>query len=385
MDFELTEEQRALRRATADFAREEIAPRVARMDAEDRFPGSLRDSMRRRGLWGLPFPAAYDGGGLGYLDYVIALEQIAQESLAVAATLSVHTMAAATVFHHGTDEQRRRWLPPLLAGDEVGTFSFTELATGSNPAAITTTAERNGHGFVLSGQKMFASNSTLGGAAIIFAKDKEQDDRITAFVVAKHGEGYRPGTPVRKMGLGGFETAPFVLDGYRVAEDGVLGGEAMRGRGFDVLLDMITIGKLGIAAQSLGLAGRALREAVTYAGQRRQLNKPLRMFSTIQALVAEMATAVEASRWMAYHAAFRRDAGHGIAVEAAMAKLFCAETAKVVVDKSLSVHGCYGYTKEFTVERLYREVKLGELYEGTPEMQKLLIASKVLWQGEARQ
>jgi alkylation response protein AidB-like acyl-CoA dehydrogenase len=224
---------------------------------------------------------------------------------------------------------------------------------------------------------MFSSNSTHDGVAIVFAK--ENGNQISAFIVPKNSPGFKREERVRKMGLGGFETAPFTLTNVFVPEENLLGGDAQRGKGFQILLDIISIGKLGIAAQSLGLAQRALEEAIKYAGQRTKSEKPIRTLPTIQTLIAEMAVEVEASRWLTYHAASQREIGKSIVVDGAMAKLFSTESAKRVVDKSMSVHGCYAYTKEFPIERLYREVKLGELYEGTPEMQKILIASKVLY------
>ncbi len=379
MNFELTAEQEGVRARTREFAASQIRPRVECMDGEDRFPAEIWEGMKRYRLWGLPYPKLHGGSQEGYLSLVLAIEEMSRESVAVAATLSVHTMAAATIFHYGTDQQKRRFLPPLLSGEKIGSFAFTEAATGSDPQAITTTATGKKGCFVLNGTKLFSSNSTLDGFAVVFAKDQEKEGQITAFIVPKDVQGFTVSKPVRKMGMGGFETAPFTLTEVCIPEENAVGGEPGRGRGFQILMDIISIGKLGVAAQSLGLAERAMEEAVKYAGQRKQLNKPLRMFPTIQTLIAEMATEIEASRWLTYYAAFAREEGKSIILEGAMAKLFGAQTAKRVVDKSMSIHGCYAYTKDFTVERLYRDVKLAELYEGTNEMQKILIASRVLW------
>ena len=377
MDFSLTQAQKAVREKTKTFAAKVIPPCIAAMEQEDCFPAAVWTGMKENGLWGLPYPKTYGGTGEGYLGYVLALEEISRQSVAVGATLSVHTLAAGALYHYGTDEQKSIFLPELLRGEKIGSFSFTETATGSDPAAITTFARETEAGFVLNGRKMFSSNSTHEGVAIVFAKDDE--NQISAFIVPKNTPGFQGEERVRKMGLGGFETAPFTLVDVVVPRANLLGGQAQRGKGFQILMDVISIGKLGIAAQSLGLAQRALEEAIRYAGQRARGNKPLRMLPTIQTLVAEMAVEVEASRWLTYHAAARRESGQSIVLEGAMAKLFSSESAKRVVDKAMSVHGCYAYTKDFPVERLYREVKLGELYEGTPEMQKVLIASKVLY------
>ncbi len=379
MDFELKEAQKTIHSKTKGFAVEHIRPRLAEMQSCDRFPAQIREGMREFKFWGLPYPKPYGGTDEGYLSYALALEAISEESAAVGATLSVHTMAAATIFHYGTEEQKRAFLPPLLTGEQVGSFSFTEAATGTDPVAIKTVATREVGRFILNGSKMFSSNSTLDGIAIVFARDEEREGSISAFIVPKHATGFETGSLISKSGLNGFETAPFTLNGVSIPEENVVGGEAGRGKGFAMLLDIISIGKMGIAAQSLGMAERALEESLEYAAHRKQLNKPLRMFPTIQALVAEMVTEIEASRWLVYHAAALRQQGKSIGLEGAMAKLFCARSAERVIDKAMSIHGCYAYTRDFTVERLYRDVKLGQLYEGTEEIQKIIIASKILW------
>lgn len=377
MDFTLTDAQVVVQRKARMLATEIVSPHLDAMEREDRFSVEVWNGMKESRLWGLPYPEEYGGSGDGYVSYVLALEEISRQSVAVGATLSVHTLGAGALYHYGTSEQRRKFLPPLLTGEQIGSFSFTEPATGSDPAAITTTFVKTDKGFQLNGRKMFSSNSTHDGVAIVFAKENE--NQVSAFIVPKNSPGFKREERVRKMGLGGFETAPFTLTNVFVPEENLLGGEAQRGKGFQILLDIISIGKLGIAAQSLGLAQRALEEAIKYASQRKKSEKPIRMLPTIQTLIAEMAVEVEASRWLTYHAASQREIGKSIALEGAMAKLFSTESAKRVVDKAMSVHGCYAYTKDFPIERLYREVKLGELYEGTPEMQKILIAAKVLY------
>ena len=377
MDFTLTDAQVVVQRRARSFATEIVSQHIDAMDHEDRFPVAVWNAMKESRLWGVPYPEEYGGSGEGYISYVLALEEIARQSVAVGATLSVHTLATGALYHYGTPEQRRKYLPPLLSGEQIGSFSFTEKATGSDPAAITTTFVKTEKGFQLNGRKMFSSNSTHDGVAIVFAKENE--NQVSAFIVPKNSPGFKREERVRKMGLGGFETAPFTLTNVFVPEENLLGGDAQRGKGFQILLDIISIGKLGIAAQSLGLAQRALEEAIKYAGQRTTREKPIRTLPTIQTLIAEMAVEVEASRWLTYHAASQREIGKSIVLDGAMAKLFSTESAKRVVDKSMSVHGCYAYTKEFPIERLYRDVKLGELYEGTPEMQKILIAAKVLY------
>ncbi|HKU73756.1 MAG TPA: acyl-CoA dehydrogenase family protein [Pyrinomonadaceae bacterium] len=377
MDFTLTDAQVVVQRKARMLATEIVAQHLEAMDREDRFSVEVWNGMKESRLWGVPYPAEFGGSGDGYISYVLALEEISRQSVAVGATLSVHTLCAGALYHYGTTEQKRKFLPPLLSGEQIGSFSFTEKATGSDPAAITTTAVKTDNGFQLNGKKMFSSNSTHDGVAIVFAKENE--NQISAFIVPKNVPGFKREERVRKMGLGGFETAPFTLTNVFVPDENLLGGDAQRGKGFQILLDIISIGKLGIAAQSLGLAQRALEEAIKYAGQRTKSDKPLRMLPTIQTLIAEMAVEIEASRWLTYHAAAQREMGKSIALDGAMAKLFSTESAKRVVDKAMSVHGCYAYTKDFPIERLYREVKLGELYEGTPEMQKILIAAKVLY------
>ena len=377
MDFTLTDAQAVVQRKARVLATEIVSQHIDAMEREDRFSVEVWNALKESRLWGLPYPEEYGGSAEGYVSYVLALEEISRQSVAVGATLSVHTLATGALYHYGTSEQRRKFLPPLLTGEQIGSFSFTEKATGSDPAAITTTFVKTDKGFQLNGRKMFSSNSTHEGVAIVFAKENE--NQVSAFIVPKNSPGFKREERVRKMGLGGFETAPFTLTNVFVPEENLLGGEAQRGKGFQILLDIISIGKLGIAAQSLGLAQRALEEAIKYASQRKKSDKPIRMLPTIQTLIAEMAVEVEASRWLTYHAASQREIGKSITLEGAMAKLFSTESAKRVVDKAMSVHGCYAYTKDFPIERLYRDVKLGELYEGTPEMQKILIAAKVLY------
>jgi alkylation response protein AidB-like acyl-CoA dehydrogenase len=377
--WELTAGQEGVRARAAEVAAEVVAPRVARLEADRGFAADVWDAFRSADLCGVPLAEAHGGSGAGWVAFAAALAELAGASLGMSGALGVHTMAAAAIEAYGTDEQRARLLPDLSSGEAVGTLSFTERGTGSDPARIMTTATPDGDGFVLQGQKWFATNSPLAGPACIAARDEGRDGRLTAFLVDKGAPGLTIGEPIRTMGAAGLQTASIDLHGVRVGADAVLGGEEQRGNGFEVFQVGVSSGRLALAAQSLGMAARALDESIAYARQRTQLNRSIAMLPTIQTLLADMATDIEAMRQLVAWCARRRDETPQIRTEAATTKLFCATVGRQVVDRAMSVHGAYGYTTDFVVERLYRDAKLPELVEGTPEMQRVIVAQDLLW------
>lgn len=374
MTFNLSEKHIEVRDIARKFSVDEIQPRLAMMDELDQYPAALRKAMTEYGLWGLALPAEYGGAGKGYLAYVVALEEMAKEGMAAAGTLAVHTLCMETVYRYGTEEQKRQYLPALASGQDIGSFSFTETTTGSNPGAMEVELSRAGSGYVLNGTKTFSSNSPHDGVTTVFARDAEKGGALSVVVIRKGCEGFMLHEPITKMGMYGFETAAYSMNNIAISPEQILGGESGRRKGFSILLDVIAVGRMAIAAQALGAAERAFEEACKYAAVRVQHGKPINNYQAIQVLIANMATEIEAARGVVYKAAAMRDENKNISSEGAQAKLFATQAAKRVVDMSLSIHGAYGYTKEHVVERLYREVKLCELYEGTHEMLQVLIA-----------
>ena len=379
MDFDYTEEQTLLRETVRKFAKEKLLPRIPRGGEQHPFAYNHLKEFSQLGFLGMPILEQYGGMPLDGVSEAIVIEELSRCDAAFGFFVAMHSgLVCRTISNWGTEEQKKFYLPLLASGEKYGVCSPAEIGSISEAENFVCRAEKKGDKYVLNGTKFFSSDLTVEDFAIVFAKDTEKDSQISAFIVPKNSNGFRNGEFVSNTGLGGFVIKPFTLTDVVVPEENVIGGEGVRGKGLELLLDIIPIGKLGIAARSLGLAERALEEAIKYSSERVQRKKPIQTYPTIQTLIAEMATEIEASRWMLYHAASQREKGKNISLEGAMAKLFCTRTAKRVIDKALSVHGCYGYTKDFIIERLYREVKLGELYEGTHEMQKILIASKIL-------
>jgi len=378
MDLVLTEEQEMMRKMVRDFAQKEVAPIAAEIDEKGVMPLDNIKKMARLGLLGLTTSEKYDGCGADVVSYVIAIEELAKACASTAIILAVqNSLVCAGIEKFGTEEQKTKYLRPLARGEKLGAFALTEPGAGCDAAAQSTTAVKDGDAYVLNGSKHFITNGGYADTLIVFAMtDKAQRSKgITAFLVEKTFKGFAVGKEEHKMGIRGSNTCELVFTDMRVPAINVLGGE---GQGFKIALTMLDGGRIGVAAQAIGIAQAAYEAAVKYSKERVQFGKPICEFQAIQWMIADMATRIEAARLLTYSAALKKQAGQRYSKEASMAKLFASETATFVVDRALQVHGGYGYMKEYPVERFYRDAKITELYEGTSEVQRMVIARAAL-------
>ncbi len=377
MDFQLSEQHRMIRDLARDFARGEIEPVAARLDAEKAFPHEILSKAAGLGLMGITVPAEYGGAGLDMLAYILVLEEVAKACASTCVILSVHnTLANGSILRFGNDAQRQRWLPDAAAGRTLGAYLLTEPGAGSDAANLSCRAETVPGGWRLRGSKAFISNGAQADFGIIYAvTDAGQGARaISAFILDLHAEGVQRGPEERKMGLNASSTVMVTLEDAFVPSDGLLGE---LGQGLKIALAMLDAGRIGIAAQSLGIAEAALDESRRYASEREQFGAPIASFQSIQWHLVEMALQVEASRLLTYRAAVEYGAGRPITKGAAMAKLFASRAAVFCAEKAVQVHGGYGYLKDFKVERLFRDARVLEIYEGTTEVQHLVIARQL--------
>ncbi|BDD88960.1 acyl-CoA dehydrogenase [Desulfofustis limnaeus] len=380
MIFELTEEQRLIRDTVRDFAVEEIAPTATIRDEEERFDRALMfDKLAELGLTGIIFPEEYSGGGADYLSYAIAVEELSRVCASTGVTLSAHiSLCANPIFLFGTEEQKQRFLAPLASGEKLGAFGLTEPAAGSDAGSTRTTAVRQGDGWLLNGTKIFITNAGDAETYVVLARtDKEAKKHhgISAFIVEKGTPGFTFGKKERKMGIRSSPTMELVFDNCLIPEDQLLGSE---GEGFRVAMKTLDGGRIGIAAQALGIAQGALDQAVAYARERMQFGSPIGSFQGVQFQLADMATQTEAARLLVYQAAYRAGAGQSYSQASAMAKLMASETAMKVTTQAVQIFGGYGYTREFPVERMMRDAKITEIYEGTSEIQRLVIGNTLI-------
>jgi butyryl-CoA dehydrogenase len=374
MDFSLTVEQEMIRNTAKEFAEKEIEPLARRIDKEDRIPKDVIRKMATKGFYGIPFPVDFGGVGADYISLVLVLEQIAQASAGVAGTIGAQALAEIAIYKYGNEKQRQKYLVPLLKGEKMGCFAFTEAATGSDPKAITTKAKLEGNEYLLNGSKLLISNSPIADTAIIFAKDSERDDKVSAFIVDARNEGFTIGKREEMLGNRGLEVAEIILNKVRVPKENMLGEG---GDGYGILLTTISCGKVGTSAVTLGVMQAALHESMNYAKVRTQKGRSIAEFQTIQWLLAEMSTKIEAARWLVYRTAFLLSQDANVTKESAMTKLFVSEVADEVVRNAMQIHGAYGYTKDFKVERLYRDARALGIIEGVSEMQRVIIASQL--------
>jgi butyryl-CoA dehydrogenase len=373
MDFDLTEPQKMLQALARDFAQKEVLPRAAQIDRSNEFPLDLAKQMGWRGFQGLPFPEKYGGSGAGYLGFVLLLEQFCLASVSVGAILAVNTVPEEGIYRFGTEEQKRRLLTPLARGDSLGGVGFTEPDTGSDPSVITTTARHRGQGFVISGQKMFMSLAPALDVVLLFAR--REGEGLDAFIVERKSPGFTVQEVLETMGLRGLGTSIVNLDDVFVPEENLIGKE---GQGFEVMLEAISVERMSVAMQGVAVAQAALELSLDYARQRQARGKPINRMQSIQQMLAEMASRVEAARWLVYRAAFLRDKGQGIQYESSMAKLFASQVAVEVTRLAMQVHGSYGTMKSLPVERLYRDAKMLEIYVGTSEVHRSIMANRLI-------
>ncbi|MEN6484243.1 MAG: acyl-CoA dehydrogenase [Syntrophobacteraceae bacterium] len=378
MDFNLTEEHRLIRAGVREFCEKYVDPIAEMTDDEAKFPADNIRKLAEQDWLGIPYPQQYGGAGSDYLSYAIVVEELSRACAATGFTLEVHTsLACFPLFKFGTEEQKKKYLLPLCKGEMLGAFALTEPGAGTDAAAATTTAVKDGDGYVLNGSKIFISNAPVAGVIVVFAMtDKSKGTKgISAFIVPAGTPGLIIGKHLNKMGIRGALTAEVLFKDCRIPEENLLGGE---GQGFKIAMMTLDGGRIGIAAQALGIAQAALDESVRYSKERVQFGKPIGTFQAIQWMIANMATDIEASRLLTYHAAWCYDQGLPYSKEAAMAKLFASETASRQTDRAIQLHGGIGYIKGTKVERLYRDAKITEIYEGTSEVMRMVISGNLL-------
>jgi len=380
MYFQLTEEQNLIRETVRSFAENELAPSAAERDENERFDRELMfDKVAELGLAGIVFPEEYGGAGADYLCYAIAVEELSRVCASTGVTLSAHlSLGANPVWLFGTEEQKQTFLTPMAEGTKLGAFGLTETGAGSDAGGTKTFATRDGDEWILNGNKIFITNGGDAETYIVFArtdKDAQKHHGISAFIVEKDTPGFSFGKKEKKMGIRSSPTCELVFENCRIPVDRLLGKE---GEGFKVAMKTLDGGRIGIAAQALGIAQGAYEEALKYARERKQFDQPIANFQAVQFILADMATRIEASRLLVYQSAWRASAGLSYGKESAMAKLSASETAMWVTTKAVQVHGGYGYTRDFPVERMMRDAKITEIYEGTSEVQKLVIGSTVV-------
>jgi butyryl-CoA dehydrogenase len=374
----LTDEQRQIRDTLRDFAREALAPHAASWDREHRFPREALRALGELGALGIVVPEAFGGAGLDYVSLAVALEEIAAGDGATSTIVSVqNSVVCGPIFAFGSDGQKAKYLPSLARGETLGCFCLTEPQTGSDAAAIATRAERRGDHYVLSGVKQFITSGANADVAIVFAvTDRSAGKKgISAFIVDTKTPGYVVARVEDKLGQRASDTAQIVFEQCNVPTENLLGGE---GDGYGIALANLEGGRIGIAAQAVGMARAALDAAIAYARERHAFGKPIAEHQAIGFRLADMATQVDVARQMVWHAAALRDAGEPCLKEASMAKLFASEMAERVCSDALQVHGGYGYVTDFPVERIYRDVRVCQIYEGTSDIQRLVIGREVL-------
>jgi butyryl-CoA dehydrogenase len=373
----LTDEQRMLRDVARDFARTRLAPYAAERDREARFPAEALAELGKLGFMGMLVPEAYGGAGADHVGYALALEEIAAGEGAVSTILSVQNSAGCMpVLQYGSEEQKRRFLVPMAKGEMLSCFSLTEPQAGSDAAAIRTRARRYGNRWVLSGTKQFITSGKHAHVAIVFAvTDPEAGKKgISAFIVPTDSPGYRVAGIEHKLGQRASDTAQLVFEEVELTPDLMLGAE---GEGYRIALSNLEGGRIGVGAQSVGMARSAYEAALAYARQREAFGKPIIEQQAVAFRLADMATQLAAARGLVLDAAARRDAGKPCLKEAAMAKLFASEMAERVASDAIQIHGGYGYVADFPVERIYRDVRVCQIYEGTSDIQRLVIAREI--------
>lgn len=378
MHFEPTMKQAVIRRTARKYAETVLAPAAVEMDKTGQFPLDIAEEMAGLNYFGLEIPPEYGGAGLDAVSYAIVIEEISRMNAAMGLCVTVHNGVAAAPMHDfGNQYQREKFLVPVATGKKIGTFCLTEPNAGSDASAIETTAVRDGNDYILNGNKVFVTNGYVSGTNLIFANTRPGDKRkeYTVFFVESDREGVEKGPLEDLMGMRGNPVCPISLHDCRVPEENRLGAE---GQGLKIALATLNGGRVGIAAQALGIAQACLDVSVKYAKERHQFGKPIADFGAIQKYLADIATEVDAARLLVYRAADRRDNGLDVGKESAMAKLYASKVAVDAARVGVQIHGAYGYSKSYPIERYYRDAKITEIYEGTSEVQRIVIARSVV-------
>ncbi|MDR1591546.1 MAG: acyl-CoA dehydrogenase [Prevotellaceae bacterium] len=378
MDFNLTKTEQLFLQMIRAFADKEVKPLAAEVDEHERFPEETVAKMAKTGLMGIPVPTQYGGAGGNNLLYSIAVEELSRVCATTGVILSAHTsLCMAPILENGTEEQRQKYLPKLASGEWIGAFGLTEPNAGTDAATQQTTAVKEGDGWTLNGSKIFITNAGYAHVYVIFAMtDKSLGNKgISTFIVERGTPGFSIGKKEQKLGIRGSATCELIFENCRIPADNLLGKE---GKGFGIAMKTLDGGRIGIASQALGIAQGALDETVRYTKERKQFGKSIAAFQNTQFQLADLKTKIEASRLLVRAAAWKKDQGLPYSADAAMCKLFAAETAMEMTTKAVQFHGGYGYTREYPVERMMRDAKITEIYEGTSEVQRMVIASQLL-------
>ncbi|HDQ03740.1 MAG TPA: acyl-CoA dehydrogenase [Deltaproteobacteria bacterium] len=377
MAFELSSEQQMIRLMAQDFVKKELEPMAAEWDRQGTFPMNAVKKMGELGLLGMMVPQELGGSGAGAVAYSLALQEIAYACASSAVTMSVANLSSEPLLKFGTKEQKEKWLTKLAAGSLLGAFALTEPGAGSDPGSMTTTAVLKKDKYILNGSKVFITHGQQADLINLIARTgQEKGSRgLSAFIVEKGTPGFKIGTKEEKLGLRASNTVELVFEDCEIPVKNLLGNP---GEGFKVAMLALDSGRIGIASQAVGIARACLDEAISYTKERRQFGKSINSFQAIQFMIADAATQIEAASWLTLAAADRKDRGLKFTKEASMAKLFASETANAVSYMALQVHGGYGYTKDYKVERLFRDARATTLYEGTSEIQRIVIARETI-------
>ena len=378
MKLELNDQQKMIQKMVREFAEKEVGPIAAELDKKSEYPYKTLEKMAKLGLLGIIIPTEYGGAGLDTISYTIIIEELSKKCASTGVITSVHnSLVSWPIMKYGTEEQKKKYLPILAKGEKIGAFAGTEPNAGSDLGAMQTKAVLKGNKYIINGDKTFITSGPQAGILIVFAvTNKDLGPKgISAFIVENTMKGFNVGDTFEKLGINANHVSELVFEDMEVPKENLLGKE---GDGFKIALSALDGGRIGISAQSVGIAQACLEESIEYSKQRQQFGRPIAKFQAIQWMIADIATKVEAARYLVYNAAYKKDLGERISKEAAMAKLFASETAVEAAIKAVQIHGGYGYTKEYTVERLFRDAKITEIYEGTSEVQKLVISGSLL-------
>ncbi|MDO4719660.1 MAG: acyl-CoA dehydrogenase [Peptostreptococcaceae bacterium] len=378
MEFGFSREHTLLRQMYREFAENEVKSLAAEIDEEERFPVETVEKLAKAGFMGIPFPKKYGGEGGDNLGYAMAVEELSRVCATTGVIVSAHTsLGAHPIFEFGTEEQKQKFLVPMAKGEHLGAFGLTEPNAGTDASSQQTTAVLDGDSYILNGSKIFITNAGYAKTYVIMAMtDKSKGTKgISAFIVDADTPGFSVGPKEKKLGIRGSATCELIFEDCRIPKENLLGKE---GIGFRVAMKTLDGGRIGIASQALGIAQGALDETIAYVKERKQFGRPLAAFQNTQFQLADMAAKIEASRLLVYRAAYNKDNGLPYSYEAAMAKLFAAETAMEVTTKAVQLHGGYGYTRDYPVERMMRDAKITEIYEGTSEVQRMVISANLL-------
>ncbi|MEJ5166314.1 MAG: acyl-CoA dehydrogenase family protein [Thermoanaerobaculia bacterium] len=380
MDFKFTQEQEILRKTIREFSEKKIKPLREKWDEEQKFHWEIIEDLKQMGLFGILFPEKYGGSGLGYIEYVIILEELAKVDPSVSLTIAAHnSLCSNHIYTFGTDKQKEKYLKKLASGEVLGAWALTEPGSGSDAQGMLTTAKRVEGGWILNGSKAFITHATVGEIAVVLAITNPEDkkNKISAFIVELNSKGVIRGKKENKMGMRASDTGPLVFEDCFIPEENLIPPE---GKGFKQAMEVLDGGRISIAALSLGLAEGAFGEALEYAKTRKQFGEPLINFEGIQFYFAEMATKIEAVKLLTYKAASLKDEGKEVIMESSMAKYFAGETAVYISERAVQILGGYGFIKDYPVEKYYRDVKLCTIGEGTSEIQQLIIARQLMRQ-----